>query len=103
MEGVPISEDNRKAVELAIMVEAGTAIREMSTMTKEMRAKCFHGEYLCIISNMSDSRFFDGSVCRNMTHRFKGTRGTEMTGENLLREYEGELTSLKNSFTLISR
>ena len=45
MEGVPVSEDNRKAVELAIMVEAGTAVREMPTMTKEMRSKCFHREF----------------------------------------------------------
>jgi hypothetical protein len=78
MEGVPIHEDNRKAVELAIMVEVGMAVREMSTMTKEMNAKCFHKEYLCLISKMSDSRFFDGSVRRNMTQRFKGMRGSEI-------------------------
>ena len=77
------------------MVEAGTAVREMSTMTKEMCSKCFHREYLGLISEMSDSRFFDGSVRRNMTHRFKGMRCTEMTAENLLRKYEGEMTSLK--------
>ena len=95
MEGVPVSEENRKAVELAIMVEAGTAVREMSTMTKEMRSKCFHREYLGIITDMSDSRFVDGSVRQNMMQRFKGMRGTEMTAENLLRKYEGEMTTLK--------
>ena len=78
------------------MVEAGSAVREMSTMTKEMRSKCFHREYLGLISEMSDSRFFFyGSVRRNMTHRFKGMRGTEMTAENLLHKYEGEMTILK--------
>ena len=92
---MPVSEDNRKAVELAIMVEAGTAVREMSTMTKEMRSKCFHREYLGIITDMSDYRFVDGSVRQNMMQRFKGMRGTEMTAENLLRKYEGEMTSLK--------
>ena len=79
------------------MVEAGTAVREMSTMTKEMRSKCFHRKYLGIITDMSDSRFVDGSVRQNMMQRFKGMRGTEMTAENLLRKYEGEMTTLKKS------
>ena len=57
-----VSENNRRAVELAIMVEAGSAVREMSTMTKEMRSKCLHREHLGLISKMSDSCFFDGSV-----------------------------------------
>ena len=95
MEGIPINEDNRKAVELAIMVEEGTTVREMSTMTKEMRAKIFYTEYQGLISEMPASRFVDGSVRRNMTERFKGMRDTEMNAENLLRKYEGEMTTLK--------
>jgi hypothetical protein len=35
MEHRPISEDNRRAVEIAIMVEAGLIVRELGTMTKE--------------------------------------------------------------------
>jgi hypothetical protein len=39
MERAQISEDNRKAVELVIMVEAGTTVREMDPMKKEVKEK----------------------------------------------------------------
>jgi hypothetical protein len=38
MERELIKEENRKSVELAIMVEAGSNVREMGVMTKELRA-----------------------------------------------------------------
>jgi hypothetical protein len=41
MEHAPISEDNYRAVEIAIMVEAGSIIREMGMMTKERREGAF--------------------------------------------------------------
>jgi hypothetical protein len=42
MERHPIGEENRKSVELAIMVEAGSIVREMGTMTKERREQAFY-------------------------------------------------------------
>jgi hypothetical protein len=41
MERALITEDNCKAVELAIMVEAGTTAREMDPMKKEVEEKAF--------------------------------------------------------------
>ena len=44
MERELIKEENRKSVELAVMVEAGRNVREMGVMTKELRAIWFHSE-----------------------------------------------------------
>ena len=46
MERYPISEENRRSVELAIMVDAGSIVREMGTMTKERREQVFYQEYM---------------------------------------------------------
>lgn len=96
MERIPIKEDNRKSVELAIMVEAGSNVREMSTMTKEMRSTAFLSEYLDIVKEIPDDRFVDASVRNNMLVRFKGMRRTgDMSAEKLHRKYESELTTLR--------
>jgi hypothetical protein len=49
MERAIITEDNCKAVELAIMVEAGTTMREMDLMKKEIKEKAFLNSYVSII------------------------------------------------------
>jgi hypothetical protein len=96
MERCPISEDNRRVVEVAIMVEAGSIVRELGTMTKESREKAYHQEYLALISDIPSERFEDESVCDAMKLRFKGMRkGGNMTPTNLLGKYEGKLTLLK--------
>ena len=41
MEWAFITEDNRKAVELVIMVEVGTTMREMDPMKKDIKEKAF--------------------------------------------------------------
>ena len=95
MERELIKDENRKSVELAIMVEAGANVREMGTMTKELRALRFQSEYISIISEIPDSRFEDDGLRASMQLRFKGMRKGEMTAENLLRKYESELTTLR--------
>jgi hypothetical protein len=95
MDGELIVEENRKSVELAVMVEAGANVREMGTMTKELRANRFHSEYISTLNEIPDSRFGEEGLRMSMTHRFKGMRKGEMTAENLLRKYEGELTGLR--------
>jgi hypothetical protein len=95
MERELIKEENRKSVELAIMVEAGSNVREMGVMTKELRANRFLSEYISIIAEIPDSRFEDDSMRPNMQSRFKGMRKGDMTAENLLRKYESELTTLR--------
>jgi hypothetical protein len=52
MEQAQISEDNRKAVELAIMVEAGTTVKEMDPMKKEAKEKAFLNSYVSIIQEI---------------------------------------------------
>ena len=95
MEREMIKEENRKSVELAVMVEAGSNVREMGVMTKELRANRFHSEYVSILADIPDSRFGDNGLRASMQNRFKGMRKGEMTAENLLRKYEGELTTLR--------
>jgi hypothetical protein len=82
MERELIKEENRKSVELAIMVEAGLNVREMGVMTKD-------------VAEIPDSRFEDDSLRESMQHRFKGMRKGDMSAENLLRKYESELTTLR--------
>ena len=95
MERELIKEENRKSVELAIMVEAGSNVREMGVMTKELRANRFLSEYISIIAEIPDSRFEDDSMRPTMQSRFKGMRKGDMTAENLLRKYESEMTTLR--------
>jgi len=95
MDGEFIHDENRKSVELAVMVEAGANVREMGVMTKELRANRFHNEYMIILSDIPDSRFGEEGLRASMMHRFKGMRKGEMTAENLLHKYEGELAALR--------
>jgi hypothetical protein len=74
MEHYPISEDNRRCVELAIMVEAGSIVREMGTMTKVRREQAFHSEYMNLISEIPSERFVDVTVRQQMQLMFKGMR-----------------------------
>jgi hypothetical protein len=88
-------EENRKSVELAIMVEAGANVREMGVMTKELRANRFLSEYISIIAEIPDSMFEDDMMRASMQCRFKGMRKGDMSAENLLRKYESDLTTLR--------
>ena len=74
MEQVQISEDNRKAVELAIMVEAGTTVREMDPMRKEVKEKAFLNSYVSIIQEIPDERFEHVSIGTKMLLSYKGAR-----------------------------
>ena len=59
MERALITEDNRKPVELAIMVEAGITVREMDPMKKEVKEKAFLNSYVSIIEEIPEERFED--------------------------------------------
>ncbi len=52
MERALISEENHKAVELVIMIEAGTTVREMDPMKKETKEKAFLNSYVSIIQEI---------------------------------------------------
>ena len=99
MERVPIGQENRGTVELAIMVEAGTVVREMGTMTKERRERAFFEEYMSLLSEIPHEMLDDEETRHAMKTRFKGMRKGDMNANNLLRKYETELTALKNLLT----
>ena len=72
MERALITEDNCKAVELAIMVEAGTTAREMDPMKKEVEEKAFLNSFTATGADMrpvffraSRKRSFTPNICRN--------------------------------------
>ncbi len=56
MERCLINEDNRRAVEVAVMVEAGSIVRELGMMTKGSREKSYHLEYLALIFPVTASK-----------------------------------------------
>jgi hypothetical protein len=69
---VLISEDNHKAVELAIMVEAGTTVREMDPMKKEVKEKALLNSYVSIIQEIPDERFEHAAIGPAMLLAYKG-------------------------------
>ena len=87
MERNPIGECNCKSEEVAIMVEAGSIVREMGTMTKERRETVFYQEYLNIILEIPHEHFEEDVGRVQMQLRFKGMRkgGGDMNPVNLLR------------------
>jgi len=95
MERAPISDENRKAVELAIMVEAGTTVREMDPMKKEAKEKAFLNSYVSIIQEIADDRFDQASVRPAMLLAYKGARKKILEGATLWRKYESELNEVR--------
>ncbi len=72
MEQVFIFEDYHKAVELAIMVEVGTTVREMDPMKKEIKEKAFLNSHVSIIEEIPDERFEDVLTRPAMLLAYKG-------------------------------
>ena len=86
MERAIITEDNCKAVELAIMVEAGTTVREIDPMKKEIKEKAFLNSYVSIIEEIPDEHF---EVCTRpaMLLDYKGARKKILEGGTLWWKY----------------
>ncbi len=95
MERGPISDKICKAVELAIMIEAGTTVREMDPMKKEVKEKAFLNSYVSIIQEIPDDRFDQASVCPAMLLAYKGARKKILEGGTLWRKYESELNEVR--------
>ncbi len=94
MERALITEDNRKPVELAIMVEAGITVREMDPMKKEVKEKAFLNSYVSIIEEISEERFEDAHTQPAMLLAYTGARKKNMEGGKLWRKYENELNEV---------
>jgi hypothetical protein len=95
MEQVLISEENRKAVELVIMIEAGTTVREMDPMKKETKEKAFLNSYVSIIQEIPDEHFDQAAVRPEMLVAYKGARKKILEGGTLWRKYESELNEAR--------
>jgi hypothetical protein len=57
MEVIKINQQNRKAVELVILVEAGSFVRNMDPMKKSKREKVLLSKYMNIINEIEDVHF----------------------------------------------
>ena len=90
MDGALIDQQNHQAVELAILVEAGTKVCDMDPMKKATREQVLHCKYLKIIYELEDNCFFEDTTIRtDMTTMFKGSKARQgLSGSNLLRKLE---------------
>ncbi len=95
MERAQISEDNHKGVELAIMVEASTTVREMDPMKKVVKEKTFLNSYVSIIQEIPDEHFEHGAIGPAMLLAYKGARKKIFEGGTLWRKYENELNEVR--------
>ncbi len=66
MDGVNISQQNRKAVELLILVKAGTTVQNMDPMKKLLREEVLLQKYMQIINKIEDIQFEDESMWAGM-------------------------------------
>lgn len=95
MERRLINQGNRKTVELAIMIEAGTLVRDRHQMKKEERERLFLSEYTNIIRTIPDSNFESAGIRTEMLRYYKGARKKEMDGGRMWRYYEDQLNEVK--------
>ena len=70
MGAVPISLQNRVAVEVAYMVEALTSVRSMRAMQKTEIAPLVHDKYKSFIRTTSLQRFTDATVRIKMVKKY---------------------------------
>jgi hypothetical protein len=94
MDGLKISQQNRKAVELVILVKAGTTVRNMDPMKKSSREEVLLRKYMQIINKIEDIHFEDESVRAGMLAGYKGAKKS-LTGATLLRKLELEMKDIR--------
>jgi hypothetical protein len=95
MEWVLISELNCKAVELAIMVEAGTNVREMDPMKKDLKEEAFLNSFVSIIWEIPDEHLDNEAICPAVLVAYKGARKRILGGGKLWRKYKSELNEVR--------
>jgi hypothetical protein len=88
MERPLINHGNRKTIELAIMIEAGTHVRDRHQIKKEERERLFLSEYMNII-------FESAGIHTKMLHYYKDACKKEMDGGQMWCYYKNELNEVK--------
>jgi hypothetical protein len=94
LDGEMISHSVRKAVEIVILVEGGTYVRNLNPMKKPQMGELLLSKYRSLIENIEDRHFVSGVVCDDMKRGYKGAKKA-LTGDNLWRKLEKEMTQLK--------
>ena len=98
MDGIKISDANRKCVEWTILFEVGTLVRNMDTMrTADMEARIF-GKYVNTVRDIEDEHIECDFVRGKMLHRFKAGK-QDLCGRNLLRRWKSETATSDRSGT----
>ena len=97
MERAFISAAKFKAVELAIMAEASTIMREMDPMKKETKEKAFLNSYVNIICKITDSilNIKHAAICSAMRLAYKGARTKVMEEGTEWRKYKSGLNDVR--------
>jgi hypothetical protein len=82
------------------MVEAGTTVREMDPMKKEVKEKAFLNSCVSIIQEIPDECFEHVAIGPAMLLAYKGARKKILEGGTLWRKYENELNEEVRKFAL---
>ena len=94
LDGETITHSVRKAVELVILVEGGTYVRNLNPMKKPQMGELLLDKYQRLIEDIEDEHFASAVVRDDMLRGYKGAKKA-LTGENLWRKLEKEMTQVK--------
>ena len=94
LEGAKITQQNPKAVEIVILVESGTCVRNMDAMKKAKCKEVLLRKYVSIINEINNDCFEEDSVRIDMLNRYKGAT-KQLSGENLLRKLDLEMRDVR--------
>jgi len=93
LDGEEITKHTRGAVEIAVMVEAGTFVCDGKTDRKEKLEQNFYDKYLDLIEEIEDDNFVPG--VRDLMIKAYYKAKSENTPKSLFRKYKEVMTQLK--------
>jgi hypothetical protein len=96
MNGEKIFHSNCKAVELVILIKAGTYVFGLNPMRKAQMGEIILTKYQGLIESIEDYHFLCETVCDGMLKGYKGAKKS-LTGETLWWKMEKEMTQVKRS------
>jgi hypothetical protein len=94
MDGEKISHSNLKAVELVILIKAGTYVCGLNLMRKAQMGEIILTKYQGLIEGIKDHHFLCETVRGGMLKGYKGAKKS-LTGETLWQKMEKEMTQVK--------
>jgi hypothetical protein len=94
MDGKRISMDNCKSVEICIMIECGTHVRNMDPMRRERQEEIILCKYTSVINSIKAMQFASDSVQAAMLLMYSGGK-KHLTGPTLWRQMEKVMSDTK--------